>query len=858
MISDNKPPYWATRLLRTFGHPRLLEEVEGDLLELFMLWEKEHGTRRARWKYIAAVLTMIRPFKRDIHINNHDPYTSTGFNMIRSYFKMGWRTLLKNKVSSLINIAGLMLGLATAILILLVVTNEFKYDTFHTSLEHNYILMKNQVTNDGISTGRSTAGPMAEVLRNDFPEVKYSARVAGWGGQQVLVGDKVSHESGLYVDPDLFKMMTFIPVSGDPLKALQSSTSIVVTTEMSKKLFGDEDAIGKTVLINKVHSFTVGAVIQEIPNESSIRFGMALPFSVFERENDWLKKWDDNRIQTWLQLQPNADLEAFNAKMTGLLQVRSNDKTVSLFAYPMKELHLRGNFSNGQPNGGNITIVWILISFGAFMLIIACINFMNIATAQSEHRAREVGVRKVLGASRKWIIGQFLNESLLVSFFSLTAAVVVVYVVIPSFNEMAHSSVVFDMTNPVLWLLIVGIGLLTSVLAGIYPAFFLSRFLPVEVLKGRIARSKGAFRNILVTFQFTVSSFFVICTIIMYAQFQHVQERPIGYEQENLINLPLDATLTSKFGFLKNEVMKINNVTSVTGGSGNILYSGGSVTGMDWPGKKPGEELSISIAEVEYDWSKTIGLPMVAGRDFSPDFTSDTTGVLINESAVAKMGLAEPIGSMVGGSRVVGVFKDFVYNNPSGVIAPMAVYLRPGRMHHLYVRVRNNEQWRETVATIEKVFKSTSPEHTFSFSFTKDEYQNRFQELSDVGVMVSIFGGMTIFISCLGLFGLSGFVAERRSKEMTIRKVFGATVSRVLITLSKDFFRPVFIALVIVIPITVFVARAVLSLIVYRVPLHWWMFACGTVAILVLATIVVLFHGWRTAHENPVVRLRSE
>ena len=857
MIDHNKPPHWATRLLRQFGHSSMLEELEGDLMELFNLWQKQYGIRRARRKYIATVFTLIRPFKRDLKYKYHDHHTSTNSNMIGSYLKMGWRTLAKNRVSSLINISGLTLGLATAILIVLVVSDEFKYDRFHTNLRDNYLLMKNQSTNDGISTGRSTAGPMAEALRNDFPEVKYSARVAGFGGQQVVVEGKVSHEAGLYVDPDLFRIMTFNTTAGDPVKALETGSSVVLTNETAKKLFGDDDPMGKSLVVDKVY-LTVGAVIKDIPAASTIRFGMALPFPVFERENEWLKKWDDNRIQTWVQLQPGTDLTAFNKKMTELLQNRSNDKTVALFAYPMQDLHLWGNFSNGHPSGGNITIVWILIAFGTFMLAVACVNFVNITTAQSEHRAREVGVRKVLGASRKWIVIQFLNESFLVSLFSLAAAVMIVLLIVPSFNTITHSSIAFDPGNPFLWLMILAVGLITSLFAGMYPAFFLSGFLPVHVLKGRILRDKGAFRSVLVTVQFTISSFFLICTIVTYAQFEYVQDRPIGYEQENLINIPLDENLSAKFDFLKNEAMKLANVTAATGGSGNILYSNGSVTGMEWPGKRPGEELSVEIAEVGYDWTKTIGIQMAAGRDFSMAFPSDTSACLINESAVRKMGLDEPVGSIVGGSKVIGVFRDFVFNNPAGTIAPMAVYLRPGAMRHLYVRVRNNDQWRQTLNSIEKICKSISPGQPFSFSFTKDQYQNHFRELADVGLIVSIFSGMTIFISALGLFGLSGFVAERRSKEMTIRKVFGATVVRVLIGLSKDFLKPVVVALLIVVPVTIFVVQTALSVFAYRVPLHWWMFVSGAIVILALSSVVVLYHGWRTAHESPVVRLRNE
>jgi hypothetical protein len=353
----------------------------------------------------------------------------------------------------------------------------------------------------------------------------------------------------------------------------------------------------------------------------------------------------------------------------------------------------------------------MLIGFGVFMLAIACINFMNIATAQSEHRAKEVGVRKVLGASRQWIILQFLNESLLVTLLSLLAAIGVAYTIIPWFNVLTHSGISLDLMSLKIWLLVLGIGLVTSLLAGSYPSLFLSRFLPVRVLKGRNSNlGGGGVRRALVTFQFAISIFFLISTIIMYSQFNYVRSRPLGYEQENLVDIHLDSTLAAKFAYLKTEILKLPGVKSATGGSNNILYSGGAVTGMNWPGKRPGEDLSVVVADAEYDWSKTMGIKIIDGRDFDPGFKSDLSGCIINESAVEKMGLQNPVGSVVGGHPVIGVFQNFVFNSPFGSIAPMAVYLNKDHMSHLYVRLENNSKWGQTLDHIEKMTKSVSPE----------------------------------------------------------------------------------------------------------------------------------------------------
>jgi hypothetical protein len=344
----------------------------------------------------------------------------------------------------------------------------------------------------------------------------------------------------------------------------------------------------------------------------------------------------------------------------------------------------------------------------------------------------------------------------------------------------------------------------------------------------------------------------------MYSQFEYVNTRPIGYDQENLIDVQLDSTLSTRFSYIKNELLKIPNVGSIAGTSGNVLYSNGAVSGMDWPGKKPGEDLLVMVADVEYDWSKTIGTTIVQGRDFDPSFKTDMTKCLINETAVAKMGLQNPVGALVGGHEVIGIVKDFVFNNPQGAIVPMTIYLNSASIRHCYVRIKNNSQWRETIKRIEKTTTSVSPDYPFKFNFTQDEYQRSYSKVKVTSQLFSIFGGMTIFISCLGLFGLSGFIAERRGKEMSIRKVFGANTRGVLISLSADFLKPVVYSLLFMIPLTFWIATFALSHIAYRVPFHWWMFVAAALPITIIAFTIVFYHGWRTSRESPAVRLRSE
>ncbi len=846
------PPKWMQSLLRRFANNETVEEVEGDLMEFYKQWLTSKGKRRADLKYLLTAITLLRPLARskqsDTMIND----------MIKSYFVMSWRTILRNKVSSLINLMGLALGLATSLLILLVVVKEFKYDEHILKKDSIFLIMKNQKTNDGVSTGRSTPGPLAETLKSDYAPVVHAGRVAWFHDVAISVDQSSFKESGIYADPDIFRMMTFQSIKGDAASAMDRN-SIVITKSMAVKLFNDIDPVGREIIFDRYKSLSIGAVIEDIPETSTVKFQIAVPFNVFERVNAWLTKWDDNRIQTWVELNSPQEISSFNKEIYSLIQQKTKDPNETLFAYPMERLHLYGGFSNGQPSGGLITIIWVLLGFGMFMLLIACVNFMNVATAQSAHRAREVGMRKVLGSTRRWIVFQFLNEAVVITSVAMILAIVLTILVIPSFNVLMHASISFDYSDSVVWISVVTVTLVTALIAGSYPAFVLSRFAPAKVLKGIVDHPRGiSLRRSLVTFQFTISTIVLVGTIILYAQFEHVRNRPMGYDQQNLVNVVLDSLASARFDVIRNEVSKIPGVTSVTGTGGNILYSGGSITGLDWPGRRPGEELSIVIVDTDYDWSRTMGIEIEKGRDFSRDHTSDKNSCLLNQAAVEKMGLLNPIGSQVGGKTVIGVFKDYVYNNPSGVIAPMIVFLSPSNVHHLYARIDNNNTWMETLSSIESAVRKASPDIAFDFKFTLDEYNTRFSELSDIGLMISVFSGMTIFISCLGLFGLSGFVAERRAKEMSIRKVLGADMIRVLLALSRDVLAPVCLALLITIPFAVWMANILLAEFVYHVSLNAWMFVRAVALVLTISSLIVSYHGWRTAAESPMKRLKVE
>jgi putative ABC transport system permease protein len=781
--------------------------------------------------------------------------------MISSYFKMAWRSLTKNRLFSFINIGGLSVGLATGIIILLVITDELSYDHFHRNLKDIYVLMRSQNLNGNINTGRAVPGQLAAAVRSEIPEVKYVARISDESGQLIKAGDKTLYETAMYTDPDFLRMLSFQAVEGDAIAALQDPGSAVITESMAKALFGAGEALGKPLILNNKNPLKVAAVIRDVPKNSSIRFDMVLPFRIFEQGNDWLKKWDDNRIQTWVQVQPGADPGVLNSKLKKLFLEKQDEKNVVLFAYPFARLRLHGQFKNGEPSGGVIYIVMMLSFIGGFVLLIACINFMNLTTARSERRAREVGVRKVLGASRKLIILQFLSEAFLLSFLALLLGILLARIALPGFMRLSGKQFVPDFSNIGLWLLLIGMGLVTALVAGSYPAFYLSRFQPVKVLKNWIPAggAGGLLRKILVTFQFSISIFLIIATIVIYKQIDYVERRPIGYQADHLIDIPARGEMSNNFNAVKNELMSIPGVKEVSAGGDNLIEFGGAFNGLEWPGKTPDQDFYIKTTSVQYGWVKTAGLKLTEGRDFSPAFGADSMSCLINETAARKMNLKKPIvGTKLGNNTVIGVIHDFVMKDPSAAPPPIIVYLGKGSMNHFLVRITNDENWQACLARIEKAVKKVNPSFPVEVQFTDEEYQRNFEQIRSIAEMSNIFGVMAIFISCLGLFGLSAYLAERRGKEISIRKILGAGMGSLWFSLSKDFLKPVIIAFIVAAPLAGWVMQKVLGLMDYHIQLSWWMFVLAGVIVMVIAVVTVSFNGVKATVVNPVKKLRNE
>ena len=780
--------------------------------------------------------------------------------MLKSYFTIALRYFLRNKVTSIINIGGLMLGLATGIVICLLLVYAFGFDKFHKNYTDIHLVEMNQVYVGTMHTSSATPGPLGPAIQNKIAGLKYVVRTEEAGETLTRYNEKVIYQKSIYTDPDFFNMMTFPAMEGDPAAALRDGSAVVLTQSAVRRLFGAGTALGKTILLNNSYPLKVGAVIRDVPRNSSIEFDLVLPFTLFEKNNlAWINDWNSCSPQTWVQLQPGASLESINRELTRLMMKNSTIKKVSLFAYPMARLNLYDSFVDGKPYWGK-AYLYMVIGFIAFLtVLIACINFMNLSTAMAEHRAREVGLRKVLGASRRILVAQFLGEAVLLALTALILSICLAYVALPSLSVFAELPLKDQFGIPWVWALLLAIGLIAGLIAGSYPALYLSRFQPAKVLRRLMSvGTKGArFRKGLVTFQFVIAIFLVVTTIVAVKQTHYVEDRPLGFETSNLVDIDANGDLAGRFEPFRNAIKDVPGIVDLTASSSNALDVSNNRSGLDWPGKRPEQDLLFGALWVQYDWTKTMRLKVVAGRDFSPQFGTDSSACLVNQTAVRKMGLKEPIlGAMVGGKKVIGVIQDIMWGNRSG--SPMIVYLAKGNSDHFLIRLTNDRQWKTNLAKIEKVAKALNPAYPFAFRFTDEERQQQLKGSRHLGEIMNIFAAMAVLISCLGLFGLASFLVERRTKEISIRKILGATPAQLWFSQSKEMLKPVILSVFIATPLAALALTPLLATNDYHISLSWWIFAIAGAGAILVALATVSYHGLRVTRINPARSLQTE
>ncbi len=702
--------------------------------------------------------------------------------MLYNYLKIALRNLMRHKVFSLINIFGLALGMTCCILIMLWVKDELSFDRFHRNADDlvRIISVQHYPGADDLIT-QSGPGVIGPSMAKELPEVARAIRLS-WDQEELFNhGEKSLKAQGFYADTTFLTAFTFPLIHGEAKNALTQPGSVVITDSLAMKFFGTTNAVGKVFKTDNSKSYKVTGVTRKPPKNSSLQFDFVKPFEDYLKENTWLNTWDNYGMRNFLQLKPGTDLAAFNEKILEYPnQPGRGDRDIDVFVQPLVKAHLYSDFRPGKTESGGIMYVRLFSAVGVFILLIACINFMNLSTARSAKRAKEVGVRKAIGAGKNQIVTQFLAESILIAFLALIVAVNLIGLLLPGFNKLTEKAVQLDLTNLNLIFLLLGVALFTGILAGSYPAFFLSSFNPVTVLKGTVKHSKSAafFRKGLVVFQFVLSAILIVSTLVVYLQLHFIRTKDIGLNRNNVLSVPMEGDMYKNYNVIKQELLKTPAITSVSGASQSPIDMGNNTPDVQWEGKEPGADILIDILHTDYQALEALGIRLKEGRDFSKDFGADTMNYLVNEEALRLMQLKNPVGNWLTMNKqkgqIIGVIHDFHSRRMKEGLKPLIIALRhnKGYFQHLFVRIAPGKT-AEALTAVEKSLTKHNPAYPFQFTFLDEEFDKMYTSEAIIVKLSNYFAAIAIFISCLGLFGLALFTAEQRTKEIGIRKVLG-------------------------------------------------------------------------------------
>ena len=786
--------------------------------------------------------------------------------MFTNYVKATLRNLWKNKGYSFLNIFGLGIGIACAALIFLWVEDELTYNHYFSNRANLY-KVKDRQTYDGVTyTFDATPGPLAQGMKLEIPGIKTTAR-STWGNQVLFtLGDKAIYEQGRYVDSGFLSMFQLQFIRGNAASAFNQMNTLVVSEKMANHFFSSTDIIGKTLKVDNNKSFVITGVIKDLPENVSFKFDWLAPFTVFLNDNNWLTSWGNNGVLTYAELQPNADANAINKKLFGFIQTKQQGTIAKMAIYPMDRWRLYDSYNaSGHEQEGRIKYVNLFSLIAWIILIIACINFMNLATARSEQRAREVGVRKVLGAGKFKLVAQFIGESLFMSFVSAFLAVAIVAIALNGFNALVQKQLVLDVFTPLHAGALVAIALVCGLVAGSYPAFYMSSFNPVTVLKGlKLKASVGAVfvRKGLVILQFTISVVLIISTIVIYRQIQHTKNRNLGYNKQNLVYLNMQGSMPGHFNAIKNDLLQTGAVQNACVSSQTVLELGSNTGGFEWPGKDPNKQLLVGVDYVTPEFVQTMGMHIKNGRDFYQTGQADSSSIIINEAFAKAIHAKNIIGTLItNGSdkfTVVGVINDFVYNNMYRAAEPLIIFCSPNNGNVLTMRIKEGGDLKAALAGIENVIKKNNPGYPVEYKFVDAEFEQYFKAETLIGKLAGVFSVLAIVISCLGLFGLAAYTAEKRTKEIGIRKVLGASSKGLAALLSKDFILLVVISCLIAFPFSWWMMSRWLQDYEYRVEISWWIFAGAGLLSVAIAIATVSVQAIRAALMNPVKSLRAE
>lgn len=881
---DIKPPRLPLKMLRWFCEPELLEDVEGDLCELFRS-RVSKSIYVAKLLYARDVMLLFRP---GIVRTPKDFRNINQFDMIGNHIKVGWRMLLRTKGYSAINVGGLAIGMAVAMLIGLWVYDELSFNRYHDNYDsivqvwHGETNPETQEISGGLAMQFAVAGALKDDYKHYFKHVIRS----WWTGDYTLAtADKKFRRKGKFMEPAAIEVLSLRMLKGSN-GSLNDPKGFILSESTATAIFGTEDPIGKTLRIDNGIDVHVTGVYDDLPANST--FGDAQFFGTFaqiQQLRPWIGKnpsdWENTYQQLYAQLQPNVTVESVNDGVRDLYRKYLPDDLIAyrdkydpfIQVVPMSTWHLYSEFENGKPASGRIVFVWLFGIIGAFVLLLACINFTNLSTARSEKRAREVGVRKTVGSMRRQLVAQFLSESFVVTVLGFAIAIALVALARDFFNTISGKKIALPFDNSVFWGTALVFLIVTTLLAGMYPAFYLSSFRPAKVLKGTLNAGRFASwpRKMLVIVQFAVSTTLIIGTLVVYQQVQYARNRPVGYDRQGLISIDLsDQEYSGKQNVLRTELLASGVVHAVSFSSSPVTDIWNSTGGYDWKGRDPNFDAEFAVCQVTPEFGKTLGWKVVEGRDFSADIATDTIdAVIINQAAMRYMGWEHAAGETLidinaedGAIRwsktIIGVVEDLVMESPYEPVRPTIFYFKGQSAALMNVRIDPAASAVDALPRIERVVKSIAPSALFSYKFVDEEYAAKFSQEERVGILVSIFAVLAIFISCLGLFGLASYVAERRTKEIGIRKVMGASVTTLWSMLSRDFVVLVMISCLIAIPVALYFTKVWLGKFEYRTEVSWWLFAITCLLAVVVTLLTVSYQSIKAARMNPVNSLRTD
>ncbi len=872
-----EPPKFFLKFFRWFCHPKLRDNIEGDLMELYNEQVKVHGKRKADLKFIGDVLLLFRP---DIIKPTEGYKNLSNYGMIKSYFKIGWRNLLKNKGYSFINIGGLALGMAVAMLIGLWIYDELSYNKYHQDYNQIVKVLRHSDWRGERNTNSDQPAALGTLLKASYGNhFKYIVMATEAREEVIGSGDKKFTQLGYYMQPDGPEMFTLNMIHGTK-GGLSDMNSILLSKSLSEKLFGTIDPLDKLVTIDAEHHVKVSGVYEDLPPNSEFKEATFIAsLDLLISTSQWLSydAWDNYFLIIYAELVQGADIQKASGVIKDAVLSHVDPETrktnPELFLHPMSQWHLHSVFENGKSaTSQQLMSVWSYGTIGSFVLLLACINFMNLSTARSERRAKEVGIRKSIGSLRNQLIHQFFGESFLVAVLSFVLSLLFVAAALPWFNEVSDKSIHLPWTNYEFWLACIAFTFFTGLLAGTYPALYLSSFSPLSVLKGtfKAGRFSSVPRKVLVVVQFTVSISLIIGTMIVYQQIKFAKDRPVGYSREGLLMLPMRSPeYKGKYDQLRNELMRTGVVTEVAQSGRSVLENLGSNSGFAWEGKENSFDPSFNTIWVSPEYGKTIGWQFLQGRDFSNEVKNDIAGVVINESAQKLIGLDDPVGQSItwidwkkinrGSFKILGVVKDMVKGSPFEPTDPSIIFLSEEEATGwLYIRLDPAIRASDALPKIETVFSKIISSAPFDYKFADNAFDAKFKGEERIAKLASVFSFLAIIISCSGLFGLATFVAEQRTKEIGVRKVMGASVFNLWKILSKDFVLLVIISVFISMPIAHYFMSSWLMKYEYRTEISWRIFAATGVGALVITLLTVSYQSIKAALMNPVKSLRSE